>query len=56
MTYFILVAPQGFTGIANKGDKTVFHIVPHALPRTRNKDTKLRFVESSWPGLSTSET
>jgi hypothetical protein len=34
-----LVAPQGFTGVANKGDVTVFHSVPHVIPRTRNKDS-----------------
>jgi hypothetical protein len=34
-----LVAPQGFTSIANKGDRCVFHILPHVLPQTRNEDS-----------------
>jgi hypothetical protein len=33
-----LVAPQGFTDVANKRDTNVFHIIPHAIPHTRNKD------------------
>jgi hypothetical protein len=34
----VLVAPQGFTGIENKGDKLIFHSFPHLVPHARNKD------------------
>jgi hypothetical protein len=34
-----MVAPQGLTGIVNKGDMSVFHIIPQTLPHTRNKDS-----------------
>jgi hypothetical protein len=34
-----LVAPQGFTDFENKGDMTVFHSDPHAIPHSQNKDS-----------------
>jgi site-specific DNA recombinase len=35
----VLVAPQGFRGAVNKGDKDVFHIIPHAVPQTKKWDS-----------------
>ena len=32
-------SPQGFTGYETKGDRTVFHSVPHAVPHSRNEDS-----------------
>lgn len=33
----VVVAPQGFTVVANKRDMHVFHIAPHTFPHIRNK-------------------
>jgi len=42
---YFLVAPQGFTDDENKGDMSVFHIILHAVPHTRNKDSHPDFTE-----------
>ena len=36
---FRLVAPQGFTGDENKEDIKVFHIYPHTIPHSQNKNS-----------------
>jgi hypothetical protein len=45
-----LVAPQGFTTNENKGDIMVFHSIPHAIPHTRNKDSYLDLLRTSFWG------
>ena len=42
--------PQGFTTNENKGDITVFHSIPHAIPHTRNKDSYLDLLRTSFWG------
>jgi hypothetical protein len=44
--YVILVAPQGFTGIANKKDTMVFHILPHIVPHKPNKNSYPDFLRT----------
>jgi protein ImuB len=45
-----VATPQGFTTNENKGDIMVFHSIPHAIPHTRNKDSYLDLLRTSFWG------